>query len=1139
MVLLCSATILNAQFDSGSIVGTVHDVNGGVVPEVSIRLESLGTGVVRTTLSNGVGDYTFSSIPAGDYVVKAGHTGFKDASTSAFSVTVGARQRLDLVFYPANVSQQLTVSAVEALLETDSSDRSMVINPTEVINLPLNGRDPADLALVVPGVNKSFLEIEGATSREAAYNVNGLRNQVNSFLLDGLDNNSWSLNDLGFSNQETQMSPDALSEFRFTTGNQNAEFGRAAGGIVNEVSRRGTNNYHGAAWDYLRNTVLDANGPIPAANGETPALVQNQFGADIGGPVVRGKVFLFGDYEGFRRSLRTAMTATLPPQAWAVPDSKGNITFADENGNLISITNPYTKIVYKGVVPVSALKATPLFAGSATSQISPLDMTVLSLLPTGSLNSQTPSTGNNYVSFPLGTEDSDKGDARIDFFISKRMTTFARYSQRRFNALDPAPIPAPLYSTAKGNINQDNKQLAAGLVFQLNNASALDLRVGFSWNAGAQNPTSIGQTNMLVAAGEPNVPADPSFASGLNTVTVTGFTQFGRNTQLPTVVNPFVVDPKANYTWLKGHHSFKFGYEYIHQSSVVSNFKPIFGADTYGGKFSAGANKAPTVNGSPDPTYALAWNLADFIFGARSKYELSAHHVVEYNHRMHFFYGQDDWRITNKLTLNLGMRYELATPPFETNNQLSNFDPVNSPTTGTLLLASGGSIYNRALIRPNNLNFAPRFGLAYSLGSKMVVRAAYGISYQQFLRAAVVNELAQNAPYSIDNLITQYAPAYPKTGQAVCTPASTSPLNCFQPVQLGYRTGFLTSANYSPLSTTTTYDPARTPTTYVQSYQLSVQRQLTKGTYLDVGYVGNYGVHEEIVQDYNEATPNAAGGTLTLQQRRPIQTYGTIQESFNEGPSRYNALEAKLEKRYANGIYIANSFTWSHAQDVAAANQELNNNDSPVVDLYNMMGSYTRSAYDRPLNDSLAVVADLPYGAGKRFGSHAAAPLRFVLSDWQLTALNYLISGLPINISYAQSTAQQLSTETSFLYRPNLVGVPVLGSSHRTALTGKPGQYQYLDPNAITIPVAANTPNGNCPRNVARAPGFADLDLGLHKRFPVGFEKVGLEFRAEAFDVLNHSNAQAPDSVATDTTYGQVSSYFPSRELQIALKLVF
>ncbi|MGA2217294.1 MAG: carboxypeptidase regulatory-like domain-containing protein [Terracidiphilus sp.] len=1137
-VLLCSATLLNAQFDSGSILGNARDVTGGIVPGVSVTLESLGTGIAKTTLSNDVGDYTFSSVPAGDYVIKASHNGFKSVSTSAFTVTVGARQRVDLVFYPALVSQQVVVAASAVLLETDTSDRSMVINPTEVVNLPLNGRDPADLSLVVPGVNKSYLEIEGATSREAAYNVNGLRNQVNSFLLDGLDNSSWSLNDLGFSNQTSQLSPDALSEFRFTTGNQSAEFGEAAGGLVNEASRRGTNTYHGAAWNYLRNTVLDANGPVPPANGEQSALIQNQFGAEVGGPILRERIFFFGDYEGFRRILHTALQATLP----SAQQAAGH--FVDANGNPIPITNPYTKAVYSnGIIPVSALEATDL-PGTTTPQISPLDMTVLGLLPTGSLTSQTSGVGNNYTSFPLGTEDSDKGDARLDYHITPRQTTFARYSQRRFNALDPAAIPAPIYSgnTVKGNINQNNKQLATGYVFQLTTASALDLRFGYSWSAGAQNPTSIGQPNLLVAAGEPNAPSNPAFASGLNTVTVTGYTPFGRTNSLPTVVNPSIIDPKVNYSWLKGHHSFKFGYEYIHETSLVSNFKPVFGADTYSGKFTQG--KTTTTSdpsygaNSTDPSYAEAWNLADFIFGARSKYELSAHHVVQYNQRMHFFYGQDDWRVTNKLSLNMGMRYELATPPFESNNQLADFNPATSPING-LVVATSGSIANRALIDRNNLNFAPRFGLAYNLDSKMVVRSAYGISYQQFIRAAVVNELAQNAPYNIDNVISQFAPDSKTSPQTVCTSATAAPLSCFQPTQLGYLNNFLSTSNYSALSTTTTYDPTKTPTTYVQSYQLSLQRQLARTTYLDVGYVGNYGVHEEILQDFNEALPNAVGGTLSLQARRPIQTYAGITESFNEGPSRYNALEAKFEKRYSNGLYVANSFTWSHAQDIAAADQELDNNDTPLVDFYNRIGSYTRSAYDRPLNDSLDVIWDLPFGKDKLLGSHASAPLQYAFGDWQFTAINSLVSGLPIYISYSEDTAQQVSTLTSFLYRPNLVGVPVLGKSKRAAIAGAPGQYQYLDPTAVSVPTAANTPDGNCSRNVARAPGFADLDLGLHKFIPLGFEKVGLEFRAEAFDVLNHPNAQAPDSVATDAGYGIVNSYFPSRELQFALKLVF
>ncbi len=325
----------------------------------------------------------------------------------------------------------------------------------------------------------------------------------------------------------------------------------------------------------------------------------------------------------------------------------------------------------------------------------------------------------------------------------------------------------------------------------------------------------------------------------------------------------------------------------------------------------------------------------------------------------------------------------------------------------------------------------------------------------------------------------------------------------------------------------------------MQSYQLSVQQQLASGTYLDVAYVGNYGVHEQTAQDYNQAVANAAGGTLSLQARRQIATYGNILESINEAPSRYNALEAKFEKRYSGGLYIVDSFTWSHAQDEVSAYQETDNNDSEFVDRYDPIASYTRSMYDRPLNDSLAVVYDLPFGKDRRFATDAPAPVQYVIGGWQLSALNWLISGLSDDISYAADSAQQLSSIAGFLYRPNLVGTPVLSSGNRTRIAGAPGQYQYLDPTAITIPTDASTPNGNCPRNVARAPGYADLDLGVHKLFPLGFEKTGLEFRAEAFNVLNRPNSQAPDSVATDAAYGIVSTYLPSREMQFALRLVF
>ena len=1118
VVLTCTLSA-SAQFDRGVIVGSVRDGSGAPVSGAAITLFKESTKTTVSTVSNSSGDYMFNDQPTGDYNITAQGNSFKNVAPVRFSLDVGAHQRVDLTLVPESVTQDVTISAAPSRLETDSSDRSTIISTNEIVNLPLNGRDPADLALLAPGVNKSALEIEGATSREASFNVNGLRSQMNSFLLDGLDNNNWNLNDLGFSYKEIQLSPDALSEFRFTTGNQNAEFGQAAGGLSNEVSRSGGNAIHGAVWEFLRNTVLNANGPIPAANGDKPALAQNQFGAAVGGPILRDRLFYFADYEGFRRVLRTALQATLPTQLQAAG------TFVDATGKAIPITNPYTSAVYtNGIIPIAALKG----AAATSSQISPLALAVLGDLPLGSLSTQVSGAGNNYTSFPRGTENIDKGDIRADYYINPRMTTFVRYSSRNFDAFDPAPIPAPIYSTSKGFVHSQNKQLAMAYTWQITTAQALDARLGVTWNRNTQLPSSLGAPNLLAQAGIPNAPSDPTYANGLNTTAITGYTQFGRTNSLPTTVNPYVVDPKINYLLLRGHHSLKFGYEYLHVSSVVSNFKPLFGADTYGGQFTKGKSTAPNTT---DPSYQEAWNLADFIFGARSKYELSALHTVEMNQRLHYVYAQDDWHASNRLTFNIGLRYELSTPPFETNNQLSNYDPINSPATTNLVLASSGSIYNRALVQRNNLNFAPRIGLAYQLKAKTVIRAAYGISYQQFLRAAVVNELAQNAPYNVDVLISQFAPASKTSPQAVCASLSASPLSCFQSTQAGYLNDFLTAANASPLASTTTYVPAHTPTGYVQSYQLSIQSELGRGTTLDLAYVGNHGVHEQILTDLNQAAPNAAGGALSVQARRPIATFGGIQESFNGGPSLFNALEARLERRYSHGLSFINSFTYSHSQDSAAANQEFGNGDGPFVDRNNPASSFTRSAYDVPLHDTLAIVYDLPFNRGLHRN------LQYALGGWQLSGLNTFSNGLPINLIYSPTTAQQVSTLTAYVYRANLSGNPVLPGASRTAIAA--GQYRYLNAQTVSAPTAANIPFGNASRNVARGPNFNDMDLALHKRFPLGFRESALEFRAEAFDILNHPNAQAPDSNVSDSAFGVISSYFPSRELQFAAKIVF
>jgi hypothetical protein len=756
---------------------------------------------------------------------------------------------------------------------------------------------------------------------------------------------------------------------------------------------------------------------------------------------------------------------------------------------------------------------------------------------------------SNLTSNPAASLNSNKGDGRFDWAINERQTFFVRYSSRAANVVDPSPIPAPNYGKSNGNTYQANQQIAAGYTMVLTPTSALDARLGFTWSQANRKPFNLGGDNILVDAGIPNAPTDPTISGGLNTQSVTGFSPtWGRSPSTPTAVNPFVIDPKVNYSILHGKHSLKFGYEYQHISIVVSNTHPQFGTDTYKGLFTEGKLKAVNLaSGAADPAYKQAWALADFAFGARSQYELGNQTVITEEQREHAAYAQDDWRALPNLTLNMGLRYEFATPTWELNNELSNF----SPATQNLSLASPGSLYNRALVNPNRLNFGPRFGFSLSVDPKTVVRGGFGISFQQFNRVAGGNELSGNLPVSIDTVVAQLTPTSKSTPTLpLCTGATPLPASdigtCFVSTQQGYPNSLISppaALPYNLLNNNPTYVPAHTPTTYVQSFHLDVERQLARDLTLSVAYVGNTGVHELLLADYNQAAVNNAAGTLSVQARRPINTAyccADISEALNEGNSNYNSLQTKLEKRYSDGLYVINSFTWSHSIDLASGHLEDGAGDSEYVNLYNIAGGRGRSAYDQPINETLAITYDLPYGKGRKFGSSAPYLLQLLAGGWQTSIINSYNTGLPANIIYTPTAAQlvDVSDLTSY-YRPNLIGNPVLPSGQHV----KTSTYvQYLNSASISIPTANNAPFGNAGRNIVRSPNYDTVDMSLHKRFTLWSEASALELRVDSFNTVNRANYQAPsDTNASDigTTYGQITTAYPARELQGAIKLIF
>lgn len=1081
------AGFLFAQFDAGTVLGTIHDPSGAPVPNATVTLEDKRNGVNFTSTTGGGGDYEFVNEHPGTYQVKVTAPGFQTAVAASFELQVNARQRVDLTLQIGQASQSVTVTEAAQLLETDTSSRGQVINPKQIVDLPLNGRAYADLAALVPGVARSPLENQSDSSRDASFNINGLRSEYNNFLLDGIDNNAYGTSNQGFSNQVIQPNPDALSEFKVETNNYSAEFGRAPGAVINASIKSGTNQFHGELWEFNRNTVFNAEGFFRPVTGNLP-FNQNQFGAALGGPIVKDKMFFFADYEGFRRVYHTPLFASLPTAA----QKAGIFTTAVEN--------PITRVVYQPGTPVP---------------ISPLAQAVIAALPDPNL----PGISNNYESSPADTTDSDKGDFRYDYFINQKVSLFARYSQSNTSIVNPGNVPGAAGGNSNGNAYIRNKQGVLGTTWTINPTSVLEVRVGVDYTEGGKTPLTLGQptTDFTV----PNLPTDPSLAGGLFTVNFSNISQLGRLNSNPQYQNPLVIDPKVNFSKVVGRHSLKTGFEYQAINTAVSDFHPQYGSQNYTGLFSDPAyfTNPSALNGlSGSQQQIYSW--ADFLFGAPSHYELSNNPVAHLQQRMYFAYLQDDWKVNEKLTLNLGVRYEFATPQYERENKLANFDP----TTVSMINASSGSLYNRALVHPSPNNWAPRVGLAYQLSPKTVIRSGFGISYVQFNRLGGENLLAFNGPNIVDAFIDQ-VPTQP-----ICTSVDAAAGSCFRTTAQGFPNNFASPSSFDPANTQVRYIPADNRTGYVESWHFGVQQQLAHDYLLDVAYVGNHSVGTTILADENQAVPNVLGGNKSVNARRPYPGFTTIEVAYDGGFSSYNALQASIEKRYSNGLYFINSFTWSKAIDNAPGHLENYDGDNSRVNIYDVQANRAVSSYNQPINDTLSVLYDIPFGKGRRFSTSNTA-LDLIAGGWGVDLINTETSGLPLNITYNATTQAQVSTLLS--YHPNLVTGASLYSN-----TGNP--VHYLNASAFTLPVYSQ-PFGNAGRNIAHMPFFSELDFGLHKNFNFGSESRYLQFRAEAFNLLNKTNF-APSGLSLTTnssSYGQFTSTFPARQFQLALKFYF
>ncbi|HLJ44816.1 MAG TPA: TonB-dependent receptor [Bryobacteraceae bacterium] len=1093
--LLFAAPVF-AQFDTAEVLGTIRDSSGGSLANATVTLINQDTGIQVKTTTDANGNYDFFNVKVGRYTINAELSGFSKFTTTDVIVNVNARQRVDVTMQVGIVTQSVEVSSVAAALDTDSSEHGQVIQTQQIVELPLNGRNFSDLALLTTNVHRSPLASAPSTPREGAFNVNGMRSTYNNFLLDGLDNNAYSTSNQGFSNQVAQPSPDAVAEFKVITSNFSAEYGRVGGAVVNTVMRSGTNQLHGTAYEFLRNTDLNAVGFFKPTGGVKPPLQRNQYGATIGGPIVKNRVFFFGDYEGFRQLVKGLNFDTLP-------------TMTDRTGVLpVAVVNPLTGTIY----PAGTQIPMTSFARQ-----------VLTALPTTTGTTR----GNDYPQLVLNRDYSDKYDAKIDGQINDKMTAFLRFSQRKDNQFYQPTIAGPSGGDGNGYVRVLDQAAAFGYTWTSTPASLVEFRMGFTHILAGKQPPFLGGASMQSLYGVSGLPTFSQLTGGLNTQNIGGFTGMGRQATNPQFQNPTTWNPKVNYSLMRGRHAVKTGFELDLVHTEVMDINPVYGLNSYSGQFSKPtcAQLAQPSN-CAIPSDTQSYTLADFMFGLPSQVQLANYLVGNYRQRVYSLYVQDDFRVNSKLTLNLGVRWEFATPRWERDNVLSNYDPI----TNSMIKASSGSLYNRSLVNPDYKDWAPRVGLAYSFTPKTVFRTGYGISYVHLNRLGSADELGINGPQVVIGTLNQT----PLLSNGQVNPA-------FITTQMGYPASLDSPASFNPVNANVAYIPKNTRWPYVQTWFASVQRELLKNWVVELAYTGSHSVRLPIIADYNQAFPNQPGQTLGIQPRRPDQSFGSITWVDPAGFASYNGFSARVEHRLSAGLYFLNSFTWSKALDdsVQALEYTTGYYAANPQNIYNLSAERGPSSFDVKLLNVTSLVYQLPFGKGRKFGSSWNTAVDSLLGGWELNTINTANSGLPFDISYTPSAANDVTGRIPdyrglAVMRPNLVGDPA-------SLRGSDPVGHWFNLAAFAVP-SASAPFGNLGRNALRGPDFWQWDLGVNKNFKLPFrEGMALQFRSEFFNILNHTNLgpYVDANISDGTAFGTIKQSYPARQIQFALKLMF
>jgi outer membrane receptor protein involved in Fe transport len=1185
LIAICGISA-RAQYEDGSLVGSIHDATGAAVANAAVTVTNVNTGSAVNVACNGSGDYEVPSLRVGVYNIEANAPGFAPAEAKNITISVGGRQHIDLTLKVGQASATtVEVSDVALQLETESSQRSQTITEYQSEALPLVSRNFSDLVDYVTGTRPAPADATTTAvtslTRAGSFNVNGQRSMFNDFMLDGMDNNAYGESNQGFDNQIIAPPPDSIAQFEVVTNNESAEYGRSSGGTINVATKSGGNQFHTTLYEFLRNTDLNAFGYIKpvtmnAVTGAQypyfkPVFNRNQFGADFGGPIVKNRFFYFLDYEGFRQTLTPTVVDTVP----TTNELSGSLAVAVQDpwhpGTYIPANTPFVNwpAQARGDADPTALAIASLYMGALPGKCT----VTAGVAGTGVATNDCP------LNAPF-TDHADKGDLRLDFQQSKNSSWFLKVSDHKEVGKNYNLLSEPIDMQTNGHILIHNQQVALGYTQLISSNKVLDARLALSSTRAGKWTFAVGNT-AFPASDIPGLPSIAGVSGGLPSVAISGgFTSFGRQSTNPQWQNPSLLDPKVNFSWVKGKHSFKFGYEYEHVWQEIEDSNPLYGSFTFNGAYSVCPSSAGTTN-CPTGTSAVAdtyW--ADFLFGASKAFSLATYYITHVYQTLDSTYAQDNWKVDPKLTLNLGLRWEYGSPWSERDNYISNFNPA----TGTMLTLqpgyttassplcgaypcispySGSGVYGKTLVNPALGDYAPRVGFAYALTPGIALRGGYGTAFVHYWRAGSGNNIAINAPFAMYTSVTN-----PSVGTT----------NGYVRLSQGFPSGLATS--FSAGTDNIDSIPPSTKDGYEESYFLSVQKSLAKNILVDVAYVGNHGVHLQGFINANQKIPQAGfiNGNPALGWPRPYPNWGgyllnnsTLYPTFNNGDitqaingfwSHYNSLQARYEQRFVAGLTLLNSFTWSHAMDNASSTLEAN---TPCPqDGNNLSADYGQSDYNLPVDNVTSLVYDLPVGQGKHYLASANPAEDAILGGWQISAINTAQGGTPFNLTYSPAAANAVSPMLTQnwrgenLYRPNLVaGVPYIV---KTKLSS--GYVQYVNAAALTLPstyvgnTAANGPSspfGNLPKNYGRTPKFYETDLDFNKRFNTPVERIKVEFRSEFYNIFNHTNLYMPggsgggtvsgtdnnSSAPTSIGGGTITGTFEPRIIQFGLKILY